>query len=139
MYGNREAIITSGVDDKPKPGDNLNNVPNRPPKAAPRTLSPVPPAVAPRIETGPPPVAPRTETSVCVSVCLSVCLSMCYVCLYVRVLCVRAYLCVCVCASVCVCVCMQCIANNFVLTQHLNSRPRNLIDPTFSLSMYVSC
>ena len=109
MYGNREAIITSGVDDKPKPGDTLTNVPNRPPKAAPRTLSPVPPVVAPRYEigpppvaprndtgpppvaprndTGPPPVVPRNETSVCVRV------------------------------RVCVCtVCSQCIANSFALS-----------------------
>lgn len=50
MYENREAILTTG--DQPKPGDNLTNVPNRPPKAAPRTLSPVPPPVAPRTETG---------------------------------------------------------------------------------------
>ena len=91
MYGNREAIITSGVDDKPKPGDNLTNVPNRPPKAAPRALSPLPPVVAPRNGTGPPPVAPRTETSACVRMCMCAC--------------IRPYVHVCV--SVCACVCVH--------------------------------
>ena len=60
MYGNQETILTT--DDKSKPGNTLTNDPNRRPKPAPRTTSPIPPPVAPRTETGPPQVAPRTET-----------------------------------------------------------------------------
>ena len=59
MYGNQETILTT--DDTSKPGGNLTNDPTRPPKPAPRALSPIPP-----------PVAPRTDMGVCVCVHVSV-------------------------------------------------------------------